>query len=73
MNSSVPGDGKLPASATEPVDGEAPPVAASVPSRRNQMLAAGLAGVALIILAIVVTLMLLIRYESLPSLFSYLS
>jgi hypothetical protein len=37
------------------------------------MLAAGLAGVALIILAIVVTLMLLIRYESLPSLFSYLS
>ena len=64
-------------------EGEAPVVESSpeylflspdaVPRRKNQMMAAGLAVVAVAVLAIVVTLMLLIRYDNLPSLFSYFS
>jgi hypothetical protein len=45
----------------------------AVPRRKNQMLAAGLALVAVIVLAVVVTLMLLIHYDSLASLFSPLA
>lgn len=45
----------------------------AVPRRKNQMMAAGLAVVAVCVLAIAVTLMLLIRYDNLPSLFSYFS
>ena len=49
------------------------PPAAAVPTRRNQLMAAGLGTVAVVILAVVVTLMLLIRYDNLPSLLSYFS
>jgi hypothetical protein len=45
----------------------------AVPRRKNQMMAAGLAVIAVFVLAIVVTLTLLIRYDNLPSLFSYFS
>lgn len=43
----------------------------AVPRRKNQLLAVGLAAVAVIVLAVMVTLMLLIRYDNLPSLFSF--
>jgi len=42
----------------------------AVPRRKNQLMAMGLVVVALVVLAIVVVLMLLIRYDNLPSLFS---
>jgi hypothetical protein len=45
------------------------PTAAS--KRKNQMMAAGLAIIAIVILAIVLTLTLLIRYYNMPSLLSY--
>jgi hypothetical protein len=72
MSSDEPsGNGEPPVAAAELSSEELFLAPDAVPRRRNQMMAVGLAVVAALILAIVVTLMLLIRYENLPSLFSY--
>lgn len=43
----------------------------AVPRRRNQMLALGLVFVAIVVLAVVLTLVLLIHDDHMPSLLSY--
>ena len=68
-------DGEVPIAAAES-EREEPHLFLSpdaVPRRKNQMMAAGLAVVAVVILAVAVALTLLIHYDNLPSLFSYFS
>jgi len=43
---------------------------AAVPRRKNQLLAAGLAAVAVLVLAVMVTVVMLIHYGNMPNLFA---